>query len=109
MCQPGLSEGPTISPEGFAAELITHGLTEDEEKMETQRPGHGVRAKLAREANFPMEIAEAGGPGVDSGGAQRWVVGLVCFHLFHCQAWECRLRSPRSGQSGRINADKHQN
>ncbi|CAK9033800.1 unnamed protein product [Durusdinium trenchii] len=45
---------------GFAAELITHGLTEDEEKMETQRPGHGVRAKLAREANFPMEIAEAG-------------------------------------------------
>jgi len=25
------------------SELITHGLTEDEEKMETQRPGHGVR------------------------------------------------------------------
>ena len=28
---------------GAEAELITHGLTEDEEKMETQRPGHGVR------------------------------------------------------------------
>lgn len=42
------------------SELITHGLTEDEEKMETQRPGHGVRAKLAREAGFPMEVAEAG-------------------------------------------------
>jgi len=42
------------------AELITHGLTEEEEKMETQRPGYGVRSKLAREANFPMEVAEAG-------------------------------------------------
>lgn len=28
---------------GTGAELITHGLTEEEEKMETQRPGYGVR------------------------------------------------------------------
>ena len=60
-----------ISANGGAG-LITHGLTEDEEKIETQRPGHGVRrlgtqtflvsvrAKLVREASFPMEIAEAG-------------------------------------------------
>ena len=28
---------------GTGAELITHGLTEEEEKMDMQRPGHGVR------------------------------------------------------------------
>ncbi|CAJ1453935.1 unnamed protein product, partial [Effrenium voratum] len=49
-----------IACTGPSAELITHGLTEEEEKREAQQPGRGVRAKLLREANFPMDLAEAG-------------------------------------------------
>ena len=44
----------TILP-GGGSELITHGLTEDEEKMETQRPGHGVRRRCG-ETHFFAEI-----------------------------------------------------
>mmetsp|Transcript_62889 Transcript_62889/g.138466 ORF Transcript_62889/g.138466 Transcript_62889/m.138466 type:complete len:716 (-) Transcript_62889:87-2234(-) len=45
---------------GAKAEIITQGLTEEEDKMELHKRGEGIKAKLAREATFPIEIAEAG-------------------------------------------------
>lgn len=45
---------------GSGAELITHGMTEQEEKLDLQSPGSGIRAKAAREASFPVEVADAG-------------------------------------------------
>mmetsp|Transcript_31655 Transcript_31655/g.57610 ORF Transcript_31655/g.57610 Transcript_31655/m.57610 type:complete len:712 (+) Transcript_31655:49-2184(+) len=45
---------------GGQAELLIHGMTEDEEKIEMQQPGRGIRAKVLREAGFPIEFAEAG-------------------------------------------------
>eukprot|EP00931_Biecheleriopsis_adriatica_P027677 TRINITY_DN16601_c0_g1_i1.p1 TRINITY_DN16601_c0_g1~~TRINITY_DN16601_c0_g1_i1.p1 ORF type:complete len:707 (+),score=182.60 TRINITY_DN16601_c0_g1_i1:61-2181(+) len=45
---------------GGTAELLTAGLTEEEEKLELHNSGRGVRAKCARESSFPIEILEAG-------------------------------------------------
>lgn len=42
------------------AQVLTHGLTQEEEDLETQHPGQGVRAKFAREADFPIEVLETG-------------------------------------------------
>lgn len=39
--------------------VLTHGLTEEEEEMEHQSRGTGLRAKAVREADFPLEVAEA--------------------------------------------------
>mmetsp|Transcript_112763 Transcript_112763/g.313792 ORF Transcript_112763/g.313792 Transcript_112763/m.313792 type:complete len:683 (+) Transcript_112763:64-2112(+) len=41
-------------------EVLVQGLTEAEEELELREPGAGVRAKRAREASFPVEIAELG-------------------------------------------------
>lgn len=41
---------------GTGAELITHGLTEEEEKMETQRPGYGVRHWCHQPTSVEREI-----------------------------------------------------
>lgn len=46
--------------EGGCVELLTHGLTEEEEHLELQVPGAGVRAKAQREQTFPIELAEVG-------------------------------------------------
>jgi len=45
---------------GANAELLTYGMTEEEEKLDLHNPGRGIRAKAVREAGFPIEIAEAG-------------------------------------------------
>lgn len=40
---------------GFSCEVMTRGLTENEEQMELQRPGSGIQAKATREATFPLK------------------------------------------------------
>eukprot|EP00439_Symbiodinium_sp_Y106_P027146 s2015_g3.t1 len=57
------SSGATLDiacTDGSVVELITHGLTEEEEARDMASPGQGVRAKLLREGSFPIEAAEAG-------------------------------------------------
>eukprot|EP00927_Polykrikos_kofoidii_P020759 TRINITY_DN19894_c0_g1_i1.p1 TRINITY_DN19894_c0_g1~~TRINITY_DN19894_c0_g1_i1.p1 ORF type:complete len:695 (+),score=131.89 TRINITY_DN19894_c0_g1_i1:48-2087(+) len=39
--------------------VLTHGFTEEEEEMEQQVAGTGLRAKATREADFPLEVVEA--------------------------------------------------
>mmetsp|Transcript_124364 Transcript_124364/g.277863 ORF Transcript_124364/g.277863 Transcript_124364/m.277863 type:complete len:730 (+) Transcript_124364:105-2294(+) len=45
---------------GSKAELLLQGLSHEEELMELQSPGKGIKAKVAREANFPIEIVSHG-------------------------------------------------
>lgn len=40
--------------------VLTQGLTEDEEELENRNPGDGLRAQSAREADFPLNVAEVG-------------------------------------------------
>ncbi|CAE7832533.1 unnamed protein product, partial [Symbiodinium microadriaticum] len=57
------SSGATLDvacTDGSVVELITHGLTEEEEARDMASPGQGLRAKLLREGSFPIEAAEAG-------------------------------------------------
>jgi len=42
------------------AHILTQGLTEDEEELDRDSPGDGLRAKERREAGFPLDLAEAG-------------------------------------------------
>lgn len=58
--QPGTPLDLAVFQQGSGAELITHGMTEQEEKLDLQNPGSGIRAKAAREASFPVEVADAG-------------------------------------------------
>jgi len=58
--QPGAPMDVATFTLGSGAELITHGMTEQEEKLDLQSPGSGIRAKAAREASFPVEVADAG-------------------------------------------------
>mmetsp|Transcript_82629 Transcript_82629/g.130205 ORF Transcript_82629/g.130205 Transcript_82629/m.130205 type:complete len:736 (-) Transcript_82629:115-2322(-) len=40
--------------------ILTQGLTEDEEELENRTRGEGIRAQSAREAEFPLSVAEVG-------------------------------------------------
>lgn len=43
----------------LGAQVLTHGLTQEEEGMEEKSPGAGSRAKAARESGFPLSVLQA--------------------------------------------------
>lgn len=61
MCLEGESATLDIATcDRSGVEVLTHGLTDEEEHLELESPGAGVRSKVAREETFPIELAQMG-------------------------------------------------
>eukprot|EP00929_Paragymnodinium_shiwhaense_P066960 TRINITY_DN33657_c0_g1_i1.p1 TRINITY_DN33657_c0_g1~~TRINITY_DN33657_c0_g1_i1.p1 ORF type:complete len:717 (-),score=204.49 TRINITY_DN33657_c0_g1_i1:303-2453(-) len=58
--QPSLPLDILVYDNEGGTSILTHGMTKDEQALELRRAGAGLQAKAAREAGFPLEVADRG-------------------------------------------------